>query len=107
MANPRMKCSPSAGHIETGQPHLRKFALLALAVALAGCAAGPDFKRPAAPDVADYTATPLAAQTESAPVKLGEPQRLVSGMAVDAQWWQSLKSPKLDALIETALTASP
>ena len=31
------------------------------------------------------------------------PQRLVSGMAVDAQWWQSLKSPKLDALIETAL----
>lgn len=107
MANPRMKCSPSAGHIETGRPHLRKFALLALAVALAGCAAGPDFKRPAAPDVADYTATPLAAQTESAPVKLGEPQRLVSGMAVDAQWWQSLKSPKLDALIETALTASP
>lgn len=107
MANPRMKCSPSAGHIETGRPHLRKFALLALAVALAGCAAGPDFKRPAAPDVADYTATPLAAQTESAPVKLGEPQRLVSGMAVDALWWQSLKSPKLDALIETALTASP
>ena len=107
MANPRMKRSPSAGHIETSRPHLRKFALLALAVALAGCAAGPDFKRPAAPDVADYTATPLAAQTESAPVKLGEPQRLVSGMAVDAQWWQSLKSPKLDALIETVLTASP
>jgi NodT family efflux transporter outer membrane factor (OMF) lipoprotein len=74
---------------------------------LAGCAAGPDFKRPAAPSVADYTATPFAAQTDSAPTRLGEPQRLVTGMAVDAQWWRSLKSPKLDTLIETALKASP
>ena len=28
-------------------------------------------------------------------------------MQVDPQWWRSLKSPKLDALIETAPTASP
>nr|MDF7616572.1 hypothetical protein [Escherichia coli] len=27
---------------------------------LAGCAAGPDFQRPTAPDVARYTATPVA-----------------------------------------------
>lgn len=78
-----------------------------LAVLLAGCAAGPDFKRPAAPAVADYTAMPLEGQTESAAVRLGEPQRLVTGMAVDAQWWRSLKSPKLDALIEQAFQASP
>jgi len=107
MANPRTKYDPSANHAETGQPHFRKFALLTLVVGLAGCAAGPDFKRPAAPDVAHYTATPLPVQTESASARLGEPQRLVIGMAVDAQWWRSLKSPKLDALIEQALTASP
>lgn len=107
MANPRMKYPPGANHMETGRPHFRRFALLTLVVGLAGCAAGPDFKRPAAPDVADYTATSLPVQTETASARLGEPQRLVTGMAVDAQWWRSLKSPKLDALIETALTASP
>ncbi|MEW5890733.1 MAG: efflux transporter outer membrane subunit [Pseudomonadota bacterium] len=80
---------------------------LILLGSLAGCAAGPDFKRPAAPGVADYTATPVARETDSAPTRLGEPQRLVTGMAVDAQWWRSLKSPKLDMLIETALDASP
>lgn len=107
MANPRTKFGPRADPIKTGRPHLRAFALLVLIVALAGCAAGPDFKRPAAPDVADYTATPLPVQTESASARLGEAQRLISGMAVDVQWWRSLKSPKLDALIENALTSSP
>lgn len=107
MANPRTKFGRSADHTKTGRPHLRKSALLALAVGLAGCAAGPDFKRPAAPDVGDYTATPLPAQTESASAALGESQRLVTGMAVDTRWWQSFKSPKLDALIEAALTANP
>jgi NodT family efflux transporter outer membrane factor (OMF) lipoprotein len=80
---------------------------LALALALAGCAAGPDYKRPTGPEVAGYTATPVAVRTESAAVRLGEAQRLVDGMAVDAQWWRNLKSAKLNALIESALTASP
>lgn len=74
---------------------------------LAGCAAGPDFKRPAPPEVASYTARPVAVQTDSAPTQLGESQRIVSTTAIDAQWWRSLKSPKLDTLIETALEASP
>ncbi len=107
MANPRMKYGAGADRMETGRPHLRKSALLLLIAGLAGCAAGPDFKRPAAPEVGDYTATPVFAQTESATARLGESQRLVAGMEVDAQWWRSLKSPKLDALIESALTASP
>src|SRR5258707_702159 len=40
--------------------------LLAIGVALAGCAVGPDFERPAAPDVEGYTKDPLAAKTASA-----------------------------------------
>ena len=55
-----------------------------LAVLLGGCAAGPDFKRPSTPEVAGYTATPVADQTESAAVRLGEAQRLINGMAADA-----------------------
>lgn len=43
---------------------------------LAGCAAGPDFQRPTAPDVARYTAIPVADRTASAPTQFGETQRL-------------------------------
>lgn len=107
MANARTMHGLSADVMRTGHVLARKFAVLALAVGLAGCAAGPDFKRPAAPEVADYTATPVPAQTESALTQLGEAQRLVPGMPIDAQWWRNLKSPRLNALIEAALTASP
>lgn len=107
MANARTMHGLGADVMRTGHAPARKFAILALAVGLAGCAAGPDFKRPAAPEVVDYTATPVPAQTESAPTRLGEAQRLVSDMPIDGQWWRNLKSPRLDALIEAALTASP
>lgn len=107
MANARTMHGLGADVMRTGHVPARKFAILALAVGLAGCAAGPDFKRPAAPEVVDYTATPVPAQTESAPTRLGEAQRLVSDMPIDGQWWRNLKSPRLDALIEAALTASP
>lgn len=76
-------------------------------VGLAGCAAGPDFQRPTAPDVARYTATPVADRTASAPTPFGETQRLVEGLPIETQWWQSLGSPKLDALVEQAFRASP
>ncbi len=74
---------------------------------LAGCAIGPDFKSPAPPDVAAYTATPLPAQTVSAPTPLGESQRFIEGGLINSQWWHELGSPKLDTLINDALQASP
>src|SRR5574337_173062 len=92
---------------EAGPRQARTLAIWALAMGIAGCTAGPDFRRPDAPDVADYTPTPVARQTESAPTKLGEAQQFVIGMAMDIRWWGSLKSARLDALIEQALRASP
>ncbi|HEX2531124.1 MAG TPA: TolC family protein, partial [Burkholderiaceae bacterium] len=86
---------------------MRALAPLVLAGLLAGCAVGPDFKRPTAPEAAGYTTTPLPAQTASAPTMLGEAQRFNVGVGVDAQWWRSLGSPRLDALIEQAFAASP
>lgn len=83
------------------------FAMWAVVMGIAGCAAGPDFRRPAPPDVAEYTPTPVASRTESAPMKLGGAQQLVRGMRVDTEWWRSLKSSRLDTLIEQALQASP
>ncbi len=74
---------------------------------LAGCAVGPDFKRPLVPAVAAYTAAPLLSLTTSAPTELGESQRLVEGEPVNPQWWQEFGSARLDALIAEALQANP
>jgi len=74
---------------------------------LTGCAVGPDFRRPATPDTATYTATPLPAQTPSTPAPLGEAQHFVAGGWVNPQWWQELGSVKLNGLIDEALQASP
>ncbi|PKN50207.1 MAG: RND transporter, partial [Deltaproteobacteria bacterium HGW-Deltaproteobacteria-16] len=85
-------------------PFTFTFILLGL---LTGCAVGPDFKRPATPDTQSYIATPLPAQTSSVPTPLGESQHFVAGGWVNPQWWQELGSPKLNALIDEALQASP
>lgn len=72
-----------------------------------GCAAGPDFKRSASPEVAGYTATPLPERTVSAAAPLGAAQHFVSGECTDVRWWRDLGSSRLDALIEQALQSSP
>lgn len=90
--------------------HVSTYAFMAAVFAatlLAGCAVGPDFNRPAGPDVAGYTATPLAAHTAAASTTLGESQRFVEGGLVKPQWWRELGSRQLDKLIAEALQASP
>lgn len=80
---------------------------LLLIPALAGCAAGPDFKRPDAPSVAQYTAHPVPAQIVSAQTMHGEAQEWVYGLSVDAQWWKRFNAPELEALIQQAFAANP
>ncbi|TAM49995.1 MAG: efflux transporter outer membrane subunit [Paraburkholderia sp.] len=85
----------------------RRLITLVLAGLLAGCAVGPDFRRPAAPETENYTATPITAQTESAPTQLGQAQEVMVGLPTDVQWWHSLRSPALDSLIAQAFEANP
>lgn len=87
--------------------HGRRALVLALAAALGGCAAGPDYQRPAAPAVPGYTATPLPQHTAAAQGLLGEAQHWQMGAAVPLQWWRALGAPRLDAWIAQALEASP
>ncbi|MGA8031519.1 MAG: efflux transporter outer membrane subunit [Casimicrobiaceae bacterium] len=75
---------------------------------LAGCTTvGPDFTAPAAPGVEGYTRSKLAAATASAPVPLGEAQRLGSGEPVAPDWWRQFGSARLDDLVARALAHSP
>jgi NodT family efflux transporter outer membrane factor (OMF) lipoprotein len=77
------------------------------AMLLTSCAVGPDFVRPAAPEVTRYTRESLAAQTSTANVPLGQPQVFLEGRDVPQAWWALFKSPALDALIERALANNP
>ena len=81
--------------------------LLAIEIALTGCAVGPDFERPAAPDVEGYTPTSLSAKTASAGVTGGEAQRFVQDLHIPGQWWTLFHSEALNALIEQALRNNP
>jgi NodT family efflux transporter outer membrane factor (OMF) lipoprotein len=79
----------------------------AVAVLLAGCALGPDFHKPAAPDAKTYASEPLPAQTASAPVAGGDAQHLENGVDIPGDWWTLFQSPPLNALIERALKNNP
>jgi NodT family efflux transporter outer membrane factor (OMF) lipoprotein len=77
--------------------------IAALAVLVTGCAVGPDFEKPAAPDVSDYTATPLSATVASPNLAGGRAQRFVNGGSVSADWWTFFQSKPLNDLIEESL----
>jgi NodT family efflux transporter outer membrane factor (OMF) lipoprotein len=81
--------------------------IAACSLVLAGCKVGPDFERPAAPDVTTYTPDPLPAETTSSKIANGEAQRFVTGADLPGQWWQVFHSASLDELIAQALKANP
>jgi NodT family efflux transporter outer membrane factor (OMF) lipoprotein len=74
---------------------------------IAGCAVGPNFKKPAAPQVGDYTATPLSTTTTVTNVPGGEAQHFVKGLDIPAEWWTLFHSKPLNDLIERSLTNNP
>jgi NodT family efflux transporter outer membrane factor (OMF) lipoprotein len=85
---------------------LRAMWAMLFVVGLAGCAAGPDFKRPASPAVQSYTAGKLPEAFASSPTALGEVQLTMQAPS-DPIWWQQFGSRKLDDLITQALQSSP
>ncbi|WP_059414379.1 efflux transporter outer membrane subunit [Cupriavidus basilensis] len=78
-----------------------------LAFGTAGCAVGPDFQRPLAPDTGRYTSTAMPAETASAATDGGQAQQFAPGQEVPAQWWTMFGSSELNSLVEAALQANP
>ncbi len=70
---------------------------------LAGCAVGPDFKKPAAPPVGDYTAAPLSTTTATPEEAGGDAQRFLKGNDISADWWTLFQSKDIDELIQLSL----
>jgi NodT family efflux transporter outer membrane factor (OMF) lipoprotein len=79
-------------------------AVLLLAALLAGCAVGPNFKRPSAPAVSHYAHGNDPVDTV---IAHGAAQHFTSGAKVAADWWRLFGSQKLDAVATEALAANP
>ena len=82
-------------------------AATALCALLTGCAVGPDFKKPAPPEVSGYTAGPLTTTSATGNTTGGEAQTFDQGKDVAADWWTLFHSEPLNDLIRQALANSP
>jgi NodT family efflux transporter outer membrane factor (OMF) lipoprotein len=87
--------------------HGQLFVATLASLLMAGCAVGPDFKKPSAPDVTDYTAKPLSTTVASANVSGGEAQRFAKGSDIPGDWWTLFHSRPLNDLIERSLANNP
>lgn len=82
-----------------GLPTLTKKALLLLAL-LTGCAAGPDFKRPASPTATRYA-------PKDSPAEQAGAQALKINQQIPADWWAMFRSEHLNSLIARAFKTNP
>jgi len=73
-------------------------------ILLASCAAGPDFTRPAAPQVDDFTRADLPASTVAVD---GESQTFVRGAALPLDWWHMFESDDIDEMVKRAMAGNP
>src|SRR5476651_1482586 len=73
---------------------------------IAGCAVGPDFKKPAAPNVSAYTAQPLSTTVASPGVEGGQAQRFATGADISGDWWTLFHSQPLSDLIAESLSSN-
>jgi NodT family efflux transporter outer membrane factor (OMF) lipoprotein len=75
--------------------------------ALAGCAVGPNYRRPDAPAVHRYTTAPLPEATASANTAVGDAQRFLAGRNVPERWWTTFGNAELDRRVNRAFEHSP
>jgi NodT family efflux transporter outer membrane factor (OMF) lipoprotein len=93
--------------IRTCKLRLACFIATSALLLTAGCAVGPRFKRPAAPDVGGYTPAPISTTSSTSNVGGGQAQHLVEGHDISGEWWTLFHSKPLNDLIERSLKANP
>ena len=72
-----------------------------------GCVVGPNFNKPASPQVTGYTPAPPTATSGTPSVPGGEVQSFVSGRDIPGDWWTLFHSKPLYDLIERSLKTNP
>ena len=89
--------------VRSSLPLRAPIALLA-ALFLCACTVGPDFVRPAPPDVQGYTPEQAATGTATAD---GQAQHFLPGAELAADWWRLFKSASLDSVVRQAIADNP
>lgn len=78
-----------------------------LALAVSGCAVGPNFVRPPAPEVDGYLRGKLASPSPGTDAPRVAGQHFVSGAEVSARWWSAFQSRPLNDLIRQSVDHNP
>lgn len=87
---------------------LARILLLGLfAASASSCAVGPNFTRPAAPDVEGFLPGKLSSPDSGSPTPRVPGQHFVSGADVSARWWAAFQSPFLNDLIKQSVESNP
>ena len=87
---------------------LTRTALLgAILASISGCAVGPNFAPPAAPDVDGYVRGRLASPNPGSDPPRVAGQHFVTGADVSARWWSAFRSPVLNELVKQAVDHNP
>lgn len=85
----------------------RAVLLGAIAASVSGCAIGPNFTPPAAPDVAGYLPGKLNSPNVAPGALRVAGQHFVTGADVSARWWSAFRSQPLDDLVRQAVDHNP
>lgn len=80
------------------------FGVISVLTLVCGCAVGPNFHRPDAPPVTQYSNGKQTTETVSVN---GSVQRFEMGKTVAAGWWHLFQSSALDAVIAEAIANNP
>ncbi len=78
-----------------------------LTIFVGGCAVGPDFATPPAPDATTYTPEPVSERTVAADTDGGAAQHLQWGGDLPGAWWTLFGSADLSAMIDEAIANHP
>jgi NodT family efflux transporter outer membrane factor (OMF) lipoprotein len=99
-ASASARAAPFAWWPGSGRPAAAR-TLIFCSLALAGCAVGPDFLKPAPPAVDGFVATGATPPAQAG--RGATAQRLVVGADIPGQWWDIFHSQPLTTLITRAL----
>ena len=86
---------------------VRRLCIICWTAVLAGCAVGPNYKKPEAPKVDGYTSSPVTNIDAVTNITGGEAQRFTEGADIAGDWWTLFHSQALNDLIARSFKANP
>jgi outer membrane protein TolC len=88
------------GCVRNGCAPMKRAMVLACVLGFGGCAAGPDFTRPAVPPATRYTSDTLRGEGGAAN---DAAQHLALGREIEGNWWALFRSDAIDQLVTQAV----